>query len=154
MRRCLLGFSLMSMVWWHATANEPLWTEEERAKQRDVVLCGEVLWIEKRSQIDKREDLYAAGLKVMEIQKGKELVPAGTIEVLYEASTSGRNLRCPKYAELKKGDKGKFFLRLCTEDTRKALKLDKAPARAFFLEMGSDVIREAAKRPATAGQAK
>ena len=154
MKRYLLYVSLVSLVWCYATANEPLWSEEERARQRDVVLSGEVLWSERRSSIDKWKDLHAAGLKVMEIQKGKELVPAGTIEVLYECSTSGRNLRCPKYAELEKGDRGKFFLRVCTEGVRKAIKLDKAPPHAFFLEMGSDVMKEATKRPATPGQGK
>jgi len=121
-------------------ANEPLWTEEQRTEKRDVVIDGEVLSVEKLHETNEREVLYVAKVKVLKTHKSDGELPP-TLSVYFEFSKTGENARCPDYAELKKGDKGKFFLRKFSPELKKKLKLEKVGG-ALFLEMGSDVMKE------------
>ncbi len=123
-----------------ASANEPLWTEAERTEKRDVVIDGEVLSVEKLHEINKTEDLYVAKVKVLKTHKSHGDLRL-TIPIHFEFSKTGKNTRCPSYVELKKGDKGKFFLTECGPDLKKCLKLEKVKG-VLFLEMGSDVIKK------------
>ncbi len=123
-------------------ADEPLWTDAQRLARRDVVSVATVVSTQKASKIDKHNDLFLAVLKVEGIKKGKKTSVGSMFRVYYEFSPTGKNIRCPKYAELKKGDKGTFYLRSMTDDIRKHLGLKKAEPNALFLEMGSDVKKE------------
>lgn len=123
-----------------ASANEPLWTESERTDKRDVVIDGEVLSVEKLHEVNKQRDLYVTKVKVLKTHKSQGDLRA-TIPVYFEFSKTGKNTRCPAYVELKKGDKGKFFLWECGPDLKKRLKIDKLKG-VLFLEMRSDVIKE------------
>jgi hypothetical protein len=122
-----------------ALADEPLWTDEQRLAKRDVVCVAAVVSTQRVSKIDQHNDLFLAVLKVEGMKKGKKTSVGSTFRVYYEFSPTGKNIRCPKYAELKKGDKGTFYLRSMTDDIRKHLGLKETKGNALFLEMGSDV---------------
>jgi len=132
----LLGLTVMAL------ADEPLWTNAQRLAKRDVVTVATVVSTQRVSKIDQHNDLFLAVLKVDGMKKGKKTAVGSTFRVYYEFSPTGKNIRCPKYAELKKGDKGTFYLRSMTDDIREHLGLKKAEPNALFLEMGSDVKKE------------
>ena len=123
-----------------ASANEPLWTEAERTEKRDVVIDGEVLSVDKLHGINETEDLYVAKVKVLKTYKSHCDLPL-TISIHFEFSKTGKNARCPSYVELKKGDKGKFFITECGPDFKRRLKLEEAK-EVLFLVMGSDVMKK------------
>lgn len=122
-----------------ALANEPLWTDEQRLAKRDVVTVATVVSTQRVSKIDQHNDLFLAVLKVDGMKKGKKTSVGSTFCVYYEFSPIGKNIRCPKYAELKEGDKGTFYLRSITDDIREHLGLKDTKPNDLFLEMGSDV---------------
>jgi len=121
------------------TANEPLWTDQQRLEKRDMVCLGTVLSVEKIANISQYSDLYLAVIKIDSMKKGKKTSVGSKINVYFEFSTTGKNTRCPRYAELSAGDKGTFYLRHITEAVKKTLKLETVQEPAYFLEMGSDV---------------
>ncbi len=125
-----------------ASADEPLWTDQERLEKRDVVFVGTVVSTQKVSKVDKHNDLFLAVLKVEGMKKGKKTSVGTTFRVYYEFSSTGKNIRCPKYAELKKDDKATFYLRSMTADIRKHLGLKNTEPSDLFLEMGSDVKKQ------------
>ena len=133
-----------------ALADEPLWTDEQRLAKRDVVTVATVVSTQRVSKIDQHNDLFIAVLKVDGMKKGKKTSVGSTFRVYYEFSPTGKNIRCPKYAELKKGDKGTFYLRSMTDDIRKHLGLKKTEHNDLFLEMGSDVKKQDTEQPAGA----
>jgi hypothetical protein len=128
------------------SADEPLWTEQERLDKRDIVLVGTVLSAEKIANIDKWSDLYLAVVEIEGMKKGTKTASGSRVNVYYEFSVSGRNARCPKYAELKSGDRATFFLRTVTEDIRKVLRIETLKEPALYLEMGSDARKQIAEQ--------
>lgn len=130
-----------------ASANEPLWTEAERTAKRDVVIEGKVLSVKKLQKIDDLEDLYVAEVRISKRHKGAEKLP-DVIKVHFEFSNTGKNLRCPKYAELSKGTAGKFFLVDCNEAVKKRIGMEQSKDNILLIELGSDVFKA---RPAKAG---
>ena len=145
----LLGLTVMAL------ANEPLWTDAQRLAKRDVVTVATVVSTQRVSKIDQYNDLFLAVLKVDGMKKGKKISVGSIFRVYYEFSPTGKNIRCPKYAELKKGDKGTFYLRSMTDDIRKHLGLKKTKSHELFLEMGSDVKKEQdTEQPAAQVQSK
>jgi hypothetical protein len=134
---------LMCLVWAiSVAANEPGWTDQERLQQRDMVCLGSVITVEKVGQIDTNRFLQLAVVKISGIKKGEKTAAGSRINVYYEFCSSGLNTRCPRYAELAKGDKGTFYLRNLTDEIKKALKIEAFKEPAFFLGMGSDVKKE------------
>ena len=114
-------------------ADEPGWTDEERAARSIAVFDGRVVTVKRVDAINDDEDLYSAVISVETSFKGKELVDNDKITVYFERPVGGDAVkRCPKYVVLKQGQREKFFVR-----TRKVEGHQRA-----FLEMGSDV-REA-----------
>ncbi len=139
MKRSFVTSLLLLSLTAVALANEPLWTDEQRLAKRDVVCVATVVSTQRVSKIDQHNDLFVAVLKVDGMKKGKKTSVGSTFRVYYEFSPTGKNIRCPKYAELKKDDKGTFYLRLITDSIRKHLGLKKTEPNDLFLEMGSDV---------------
>ena len=133
---CIISIFLLSAV---AHADEPGWSEEKRAAERDVVVEASVLSTRKVHNLDRNETLHAATLMISVRHKGPDKLPE-RIDVYYEFSTSGHNSRCPRYAELKTGLEAKFFLRTCDPVLKQRLKLENRTDPVFFLAMGSDVI--------------
>jgi len=114
-------------------ADEPGWTDEERAARSAAVFDGRVVTVKRVDAINDHEDLYSAVISVEMAFQGKELVDNDKIAVYFERPVRGDVVkRCPKYVVLKQGQRAKFFAR-----TRKVEGHERA-----FLEMGSDV-REA-----------
>jgi hypothetical protein len=136
----LFTASLVFLAWAvSATANEPLWTDQERLEKRDMVCVGTVISAGKVGRIDDNHDLYMAVVEVTSMRKGGKTATGSRINVYYEFSSSGRNDRCPEYAELAKGEKATFYLRNVTDELKNELKIETVRESAFFLEMGSDV---------------
>lgn len=135
-----------------AQANEPLWTDQQRLDQREMVCLGTVISVSKTGPIDKNNDLYLAVVEVSGMKKGKKASTGSKINVYYAVSSSGHK-RCPAFAELTKGDKGTFYLRNITDDIKKELKIKTVSEPAFFLEMGSDVKKETTE-PTVGGDGK
>ncbi len=135
--------SLISII----MADEPLWTDEQRLAERDVVTVATVISTQKVSNIDQHNDLFLAVLKVEGMKKGMKTSVGSIFRVYYEFSPTGKNIRCPKYAELTEGMRATFFLRVMTEDIQKHIGLKKAAPNDFFLEMGSDVKKEQNTEP-------
>ena len=142
MKTLLATLFLLAIMASVTIANEPLWTDQERLEKRDVVFVGTVLSTQKVSKVDNHNDVFLAVLKVEGMKKGKKTSVGTTFRVYYEFSPTGKNIRCPMYAELKKGDKGTFYLRSMTDDIRKHLGLKKTKSHDLFLEMGSDVKKQ------------
>ncbi len=114
---------------------------------------GTVLSSEKIANIDKQSDLHLAVVEIEGMKKGKKTAQGSRVNVYYEFSASGRNDRCPKYAEVKAGDKATFFLQTVTDDISKALRIKTVKEPALYLEMGSDVQKQIAEPSASANGA-
>ena len=113
-----------------ARANEPSWSDEERAERSVAVISGTVRSVERVGGLNGREDLYRAIVVIERVEKNPPLVGGGRIVLYFEHPKSGpAGARCPTYVELAQGQKARFFIRL-----RKVG--DEVRA---FLEMGSDV---------------
>ena len=147
-RSALLAFCLLTAL---ATADEPLWTEAERADKRDIVVEGHVIAVRKLHRIDKREDLYTATVKISSRHKGADKLP-DTIEVHFVFSSTGKNIRCPRYVEVSKGTKAKFFIIGCNADWKKRIGMASEAGRVLMLEMGSDVIKAAPSKANEGGR--
>ena len=114
-------------------ADEPGWTDEERAARSVAVFEGRVVTVKRVDAINDHVDLYNAVISAETVFKGKELVENDKITVYFERPVNGdAGQRCPAYVELKQARRAKFFVR-----TRKVEGHQRA-----FLDMGSDV-REA-----------
>jgi hypothetical protein len=111
-------------------ADEPGWTDEERAARSVAVFDGRVVSVKRVDAINDHVELHNAVISVETVFKGKELVDNDKITVYFERPVSGDvGKRCPAYVELKQARRAKFFVR-----TRK----DEGHLRAY-LDMGSDV---------------
>ena len=128
-----------------AWANEPLWTPKERAEKRDVVLTAEVVSVEQKHSVDKFYYLYTARLKVTGVEKaemkGKPVKAGDTVTVYYESGPREKPPRCPRCAELRKGERGTFYLMNLTTPDRQRLEIGES-AEGFFLQMGSDFLQQ------------
>ena len=114
-------------------ADEPGWTDEERAARSMAVFDGRVVTVKRVDAINDQVELFSAVISAEAVFKGKELVDNDKITVYFERPADGdAGKRCPAYVELKQGRRAKFFVR-----TRKSEGHQRA-----FLDMGSDV-REA-----------
>jgi hypothetical protein len=115
----LFTASLVFLAWAvSATANEPLWTDQDRLEKRDMVCLGTVISAGKVGRIDDNHDLYMAVVEVTSMRKGGKTATGSRINVYYEFSSSGRNV---------------------TDELKNELKIETVRESAFFLEMGSDV---------------
>ena len=121
-----------------AVANEPLWTDAQRAERSAVVLVGKVLSVERAAKLDEREDLYRAVVAIESVSKGDAGVARAEeqIALYFEHPKDGdTGKRCPTYVSLKVDQRAQFYVRL-----RKV-----GPEWRAFLEMGSDVREPPAK---------
>ncbi len=137
----LLFLGLFSGAW----ADEPLWTEQERLEQRDAVLVGSVISEAKLGKLDDQQELHMAVFQVDSVKKGENTSKGSKVYVYYEFSALGR---CPRYPELKAGDKGTLFLVNLTDAHKKSFGKLKTREASWYLEMGSDFIKEPAKQSA------
>lgn len=147
MKTLLVTLFLLASVAAVTMADEPFWTDEQRLAERDVVTVATVVSTQRVSKLDQHNDLFVAILKVEGMKKGKKTSVGSIFRVYYEFSPTGKNIRCPKYAELTEGMRATFFLRSMTEDIQKHLGVKKAEPTDFFLEMGSDVKKEPDTEP-------
>jgi hypothetical protein len=123
-----------------ADANEPGWTDTERAERSTAVLVGTVLSVERAAEVNKREDLYRAVVRIEHVNKGEAALgrEGEQIALYFEHPKDGAvSARCPDYVALKTDQHATFFVRLRKVDQE---------WRAF-LEMGSDVREAPAKAP-------
>ena len=113
-------------------ADEPGWTSEQRAEQRQVVVDATVTSIEKvRDQPTPKVQLMRAVLEVSDVRKGKELLGGSdTMKILYETSALGAGYRCPTFPVLSLKQHSRFYLR-----HDEGLSEEKA----FVIGMGRDV---------------
>ena len=128
-------------------ADEPLWTEKQRQEKRDIVIDGEVLKVKKSHELKnyKWSEVWITQIKVSEVFKGDSQLKGKTISVLYEQGTiiegtNIRNARCPSYADLSKGDTGKFYIIKCNIDYLEKLEINENTKDALYIAMGSDCI--------------
>ena len=134
-------------------ANEPGWTEKERESKRDILIEGEVQKVKKLHELKnyKWTEIWSADIKVSAVHKGSEELKEQTISVLFERGTiiegtKVRNKRCPRYAELCKGDKGKLYIVKCTKGHLKRLEMNEETKGALLIGMGSDVAKTIPKK--------
>lgn len=114
-----------------AVADEPGWTETERARRSRAIFTGEVLSITRVEPIDEHQDLYRAVIAIGTVSKGAEDVGKDRIAVYFERPADGSTgRRCPTLVALQEGQRATFYVRL------RKVGID---WRAF-LEMGSDVV--------------
>jgi hypothetical protein len=111
-------------------ANEPLWTDDERAKQRDAVIDGAVVSVRRISKLSETADLFRADIKIHRVRKPHENLPADVVAVYFALGPKGADSRCPTYADPKSEQIGTFYLRYHHHLTAK---------HDFVLEMGRDV---------------
>jgi hypothetical protein len=134
-------------------ANEPGWTEKERESKRDILIEGEVQNVKKLHELKNYRwtEIWSADIKVSAVHKGSEELKEQTISVLFERGTiiegtKIRNKRCPRYAELCKGDKGKLYIVRCTKGHLKRLEMNEETKDALLIGMGSDVAKTIPKK--------
>ena len=129
-----------------AYGNEPLWTEKERESKRDILIEGEVLNIKKLHELKnfKTIEVWSADIKVSEVHKGDRKLMGQSVSVLFTRGTiiegtKYRNQRCPQHAELRRGDKGRFYMVKCTKAILQNLELEESAEGAFLIPGNSDV---------------
>ena len=112
-------------------ADEPGWTDQERAKHREVVLSGTVDKIEKiKNQDTPKVHLMRAIVRINVIEQGAELIgDSKNVVVYYETSPLGAGYRCPTFPVLAAEASGRFYLRYDEGLTEK---------ESLVLGMGSD----------------
>lgn len=121
-------------------ADEPLWTDKERAKLRDSVIEGKVISNKKVSSLDKFEDLYLAEIQVIKVKKGKGFEEGTNLNVYYEFAPNGG--RCPRYPEIKLGEIADFYLVEFNEEISKRLKVTNLSPTDMVVWMNSDIRRK------------
>ena len=128
----LLSFTYNSLL-----GDEPSWTPEERAKERDAVVKAAVTKVVDLGQVDPYSRLLSAELKIERTQKPHSELKTDALTIYYLGSHNGAK-RCPNYAALVVGMTGDFYL--CRGDwlTKKA---------DFILSMGSDFIAAHSRTP-------
>jgi hypothetical protein len=130
-RAAIFAANLLAWLLVPAHANEPGWTEAERAQRSTAVFRGEVVSIGRVERLNDLEDLYRAVIAIGTVTKGAEDLGKDKIAVYFERPQDGAAVgRCPTYVVLKEGQDATFYVRL------RKIGVD---WRAF-LEMGSDVI--------------
>ena len=83
-------------------ADEPGWTDEERAARSTAVFDGRVVMVKRVDAINDHVDLYSSVISVETAFKGNELVDKDKITVYFERPVYGdTGKRCPAYVELK-----------------------------------------------------
>jgi hypothetical protein len=89
-------------------ADEPLWTDDQRAANRDAVIVGQVHDVQASLLTGRRdgEIIKCADIEIWHVNKAHPAL-AQKIKVYYESGKGGRK---PAYAELKKGDVATFYL--------------------------------------------
>jgi len=122
-------------------ADEPLWTDQQRLEQREMVCLGTVISVSKIGVSDKMTEVNLAIIEISGMKKGYKISRGSRVNVYYETSTSNQK-RCPAYATLKSGDKGIFYLCNMTDPIKNTLRISAVKRGAFFLAMGSDVKKE------------
>ena len=111
-------------------ADEPGWTDQQRADESLAVFTGTVRSVETALELSDREVLKRAVVKVESASKAAHLVGGDALTIYYESPVSGPvGVRCPAYAALKIDQRATFYLRL---------RMFEGEWRAF-VEMGSDV---------------
>ena len=93
-------------------ADEPGWTDEERAARSVAVFDGRVVSVKRIEAVNDHVELHSAVISVETVFKGKELVDNDKITVYFEQPVSGDvGKSCPAYVELKQARRAKFFVR-------------------------------------------
>lgn len=134
---CLIIISLSQLP-----GNEPLWTPEERIRQRDAVVTASVTRVVDLGQVDVHSRLISAELKIVHIAKPHSELKSDTLTIYYLGSHS-KSKRCPNFTALEVGMSGDFYLTRTDELTRKA---------DFILAMGSDFRAAASRLPAAGAE--
>jgi len=129
-------------------ANEPLWTEKERASKRDIVVDGEVKEVKKSHNLKnyKWSEVWSANIEISKSYKGADSLVGKDVLVYFERGTfiknrEVRHSRCPDFVELIKNDKAKFHLVKCTKAHLKRLELNETQKNVLLIEMDSDIIK-------------
>lgn len=124
-----------------AAADEPGWTDAERAERSTAVITGEVLSIEQAAVLNEREALYRALVAIESVSKGADIArPGEQIALYYTYPKDGMaERRRPAYVSLKINQRSQFYVRL-----RKI-----GPEWRAFLELASDVREPPAKPTGT-----
>ncbi|MEM8737793.1 MAG: hypothetical protein AAGG38_04855 [Planctomycetota bacterium] len=126
----LIGFAFLFAVTPAIYANEPGWTDEQRAEKSMAVFTGTVESVEALGEFSEYENLYRATFEVESASKGRHLVGDDKLIVYYILSTTGdAGARCPTYARLESGQRRTVYLRVTMLDGE----------WHAFIEMGSDV---------------
>jgi len=113
-----------------AYANEPNWTDAERARRSTAVLTGKVVSIEHLEPFNDHQDLCRAVIAIGTVSKGADDVGQDQFAVYFAGPQPGiPGGGCPRWVELKEGQNATFYVRL-----RKI-----GVEWRAFLAMGSDV---------------
>lgn len=128
----LLSFTFNCLL-----ADEPLWTPEERARQRDAVVTASVTNVVDLGQVDQHSRLISAELKIDRTKKPHGELKTSALTIYYLGSNNGAK-RCPNFAALVVGMTGDFYLTRGDWLTKKA---------DFILPMGSDFIATDSRTP-------
>lgn len=128
----LLLFASLTVGCSVVLADEPLWTDAERAKRSGIVFIGKVTTIERIAPLNDHEDHYVASIKVDSIDKSANPIEDATVKIGFARPKDGdAGKRCPTHVELRVDQKARFYVR-----NRKAVDSDSMEP---WLEMGSDV---------------
>ena len=146
----LLVFLTIALCLCDVYANEPLWTKKERESQRDVLIEGEVQNVKKLHELKNHKwaEVWSADIKVSDVHKGEKKLREQIVSVLFTRGTiiegtKVRHQRCPRHAELEKGDKAQFYIIKCTTVHLKMLELKETTEGALLIPGGSDVVKDA-----------
>lgn len=141
MVRYALAIVTLCLLTTLAAADEPGWTDAERAERSTAVITGEVVSVERAAMLNDREELYRALVAVESVSKGADAGKAGEQIALYFVYPKDgvAERRRPAYVSLNINQRAQFYIRL-----RKI-----GPEWRAFLEMASDV-REPPAKPAGA----
>jgi hypothetical protein len=95
-------------------ANEPGWTDAQRADHSDAVVVGRVVSVKRVEEVNEREDLYRAVVKLEGVTKGHAAVGRHDEELaLYflRPKAGPADARCPQYVSLAADQRASFYVR-------------------------------------------
>ena len=92
-----------------ATAMEMALTDSQRARMSDAVVTGTVLDVRLVGELDERETIWTATVRVDSVHKGSGLRKGMKLDVYFTGGNHGWSRACPQEVELVVGQRAKFY---------------------------------------------
>ena len=108
------------------SADEKVWTNQERLQNREAVIKGKVVSLKKFVDLGENENMWIATVAIENVVKPHSLIQGNTVDIYF---LSGKE-DSPHHIKLKEGEEAEFYL-----DVRPMMNKQKV----LFLDVPADV---------------